>query len=56
MHPIRRQRGAAALAATLVLFFITTLVAAFAHRNHVFELRASAHAVAADCERVLRVR
>jgi Tfp pilus assembly protein PilX len=38
---IPRQQGAAALAVTLVLLFITTLVAAYAHRNHLFELSAS---------------
>lgn len=45
MNPARdhRQRGAAALAVTLVLFFVMTLVAAYANRNHVFEQRASAN-------------
>jgi hypothetical protein len=38
---IPRQQGAAALAVTLVLLFISTLVAAYAHRNHLFELSAS---------------
>jgi len=41
--PIRRQRGAATLVVTLVLFFVMTLVAAFANRNHVFAQRASAN-------------
>lgn len=41
MSPVHRQRGAAALAVTLVLLFITTLVTAHAHRNHLFELSAS---------------
>ncbi|WP_280151069.1 pilus assembly PilX N-terminal domain-containing protein [Piscinibacter sp. XHJ-5] len=43
MHVPHPQQGAAALAVTLVLFFIATLVAASAQRNHVFELRASAN-------------
>src|SRR5204863_4630048 len=44
---IRRQRGAAALITTLMLFFVMTLVAAFANRNHIFEQRASANQVRA---------
>ncbi|HEV7912322.1 MAG TPA: pilus assembly PilX N-terminal domain-containing protein, partial [Albitalea sp.] len=45
MKPLRhpRQHGAAALVVTLVLFFVMTLVAGHAHRNHVFEQRASAN-------------
>ena len=35
------QRGGAALAVTLVLFFVMTMIAAYAHRNHLFEWRAS---------------
>ena len=38
-----RQRGAAALTTTLVLFFVMTLVAAFANRSLVFEQRISAN-------------
>lgn len=41
--PACGQRGAAALTVTLVLFFIMTLIAAFANRNHLFEQRASAN-------------
>ncbi|HEY0856045.1 MAG TPA: PilX N-terminal domain-containing pilus assembly protein, partial [Albitalea sp.] len=39
----RSQRGAAALIVTLVLFFVMTMIAAYANRNHVFEQRASAN-------------
>ncbi|HUG24038.1 PilX N-terminal domain-containing pilus assembly protein [Piscinibacter sp.] len=39
----RPQRGAATLIVTLVLFFVMTLVTAFANRNHVFAQRASAN-------------
>ena len=39
----RRQRGAAALIVTMVLFFAMLLVAAFANRNLVFEQRTSAN-------------
>ncbi len=49
-HPIHcppSQRGAAALTVTLVLFFVMTMVAAYAHRNHLFELRATANHVRA---------
>jgi hypothetical protein len=42
-----RQRGGAALIVTLALFFVMTLVAGIANRNHVFELRASANQVRA---------
>jgi Tfp pilus assembly protein PilX len=35
------QRGAAALAVVMVLFFVISLVAAYASRNLVFEQRAS---------------
>jgi hypothetical protein len=41
--PHQTQRGAAALTITLVLFFVMTLVAAFANRNHMLEQRASAN-------------
>ena len=41
------QRGSAALAVTLVLFFVMTMVAAYANRNHLFEWRASANHVRA---------
>lgn len=50
LHPrraMRRQRGASALLVTLVLFFVMTLVAGMANRNHLFELRASANQVRA---------
>jgi hypothetical protein len=46
-HSLHRQRGAAALIVTLVLFFVMTMMAAFANRNHVFEQRASANQVRA---------
>ncbi|HJV63145.1 MAG TPA: PilX N-terminal domain-containing pilus assembly protein [Albitalea sp.] len=40
---MQRQRGAAALIVTLILFFVMTLVAAYANRNNIFEQRASAN-------------
>jgi hypothetical protein len=43
----RRQRGASALFVVLVMFFVMTLVAGAANRNHLFELRASANQVRA---------
>jgi hypothetical protein len=43
VRPPHRQRGAAALIVTLVLFFVMTMIAAYANRNHVFEQRASAN-------------
>ena len=44
-HPaqVRRQRGAAALIVTMVLFFAMLLAAAYANRNLVFEQRSSAN-------------
>lgn len=38
---LHAQRGVAALTVTLVLFFVMTLIAAYANRNHVFEQRSS---------------
>jgi len=43
----RHQRGAAALIVTLVLFFVMTLIAAFANRNLVVQQRASSNQVRA---------
>jgi len=37
------ERGGATLIVTLILFVVMTLIAAFANRNHLFELRASAN-------------
>lgn len=47
--PARRrpQRGGAALLVTVVLFFVMTLIAGVANRNHLFELRVSANQVRA---------
>lgn len=42
-HTVHRQRGVAALAVTLLLFFAMCLVAAYANRGLVFEQRASAN-------------
>jgi hypothetical protein len=42
-RPFHRQHGAASLIVTLVIFFVMTLIAAFANRNHIFEQRASAN-------------
>jgi hypothetical protein len=42
-RPARRQRGAATLLVTLLLFFVMTMVAAYANRNLVFEQQASAN-------------
>ena len=45
IHPYstRRQRGAAALVVTMLLFFAMTLVALFVNRNLVFEQRSAAN-------------
>jgi hypothetical protein len=46
-HTPSSQRGAVALIVTLVLFFVMTMVTAYAHRNHLFEWRASMNQVRA---------
>lgn len=45
--PAFRQRGGTALIVTLALFFVMTLVAGIASRNHLFELRAASNQVRA---------
>ncbi len=47
LPPRASQRGAAALALTLLLFFVLTLVLAFAHRHLVFEQRTATNQVRA---------
>ena len=46
-RPMHRQRGAAALVVTLLLFFVMALVAVFVNRNLVFEQRSAANQVRA---------